>query len=131
MQSMFKFPLALAVLHQVELGKLQLDQPVRVLKSDRSATFSPLRDEFPEADVNVPLRKIIKLTVETSDNTAEQSPPWVREPGGLTHLIVLSVSTSWRRWSTIRDNDNGESSSENASFVVGGGRLPLLCTHCL
>jgi beta-lactamase class A len=70
MQSTFKFPLALAVLHQVELGKLQLDQPVRFLKSDRSATFSPLQDEFPEADVDVPLRKIIKLTVETSDNTA-------------------------------------------------------------
>jgi beta-lactamase class A len=70
MQSTFKFPLALAVLHQVELGKLQLDQPVHFLKSDRSATLSPLQDEFPEADVDVPLRKIIKLTVETSDNTA-------------------------------------------------------------
>jgi beta-lactamase class A len=70
MQSTFKFPLALAVLHQVELGKLQLDRPVRFLKSDRSETFSPLQDEFPEADVDVPLRKLIKLTVETSDNTA-------------------------------------------------------------
>jgi beta-lactamase class A len=70
MQSTFKLPLALAVLQQVELGKLQLDQPVLFLKSDRSATFSPLQDEFPEADVDVPLRKIIKLTVETSDNTA-------------------------------------------------------------
>jgi beta-lactamase class A len=70
MQSTFKFPLAMAVLHQIELGKFQLDQPIRFLKSDRSATFSPLQDEFPEADVDVPLRKIIKLTVETSDNTA-------------------------------------------------------------
>jgi hypothetical protein len=70
MQSTFKFPLALAVLHQVELGKLQLDQPVRFLKSDRSETFSPLQQEFPEADVDVSLRKIIMLTVETSDNTA-------------------------------------------------------------
>jgi len=49
MQSTFKFPLALAVLHAVELGKLQLDQPVRFLKSDRSVTFSPLQDEFPNA----------------------------------------------------------------------------------
>ena len=49
MQSTFKFPLALAVLHEVELGKLQLDQPVRFLKSDRSVTFSPLQDEFPNA----------------------------------------------------------------------------------
>ncbi len=70
MQSTFKFPLAMAVLHQIELGKLQLDQPIRFLKSDRSVTYSPLQDEFPEADVDVPLRKLIKLSVETSDNSA-------------------------------------------------------------
>lgn len=70
MQSTFKFPLAFAVLHQVELGKLQLDQPVRFLKSDRYATFSPLQDEFPEANVDVPLRKLIKLMAEESDNIA-------------------------------------------------------------
>jgi beta-lactamase class A len=70
MQSTFKFPLALAVLHQVELGRLQLDQPVRFLKSDRYATFSPLQDEFPEADVDVPLRKLVKLMATESDNIA-------------------------------------------------------------
>src|SRR5580704_15891888 len=44
MQSTFKFPLALVMLHQVELGKLQLDQPVRFLKSDRYATVSRWQD---------------------------------------------------------------------------------------
>jgi beta-lactamase class A len=38
--------------------------------SDRSVTYSPLQDEFPEADVDVPLRKLIKLSVENSDNSA-------------------------------------------------------------
>jgi beta-lactamase class A len=70
MQSTFKFPLAMAVLHRIELGKLQLDQPVRFLKSDRSVTYSPLQEEFPEADVDVPLRRLIQLSVEASDNTA-------------------------------------------------------------
>ena len=70
MQSTFKFPLAMAVLHLIELGKLQLDQPIRFLKSDRSVTYSPLQEEFPEADVDVPLRKLIQLSVETSDNSA-------------------------------------------------------------
>jgi beta-lactamase class A len=70
MQSTFKFPLAMAVLHMIELGKLQLDQPIRFLKSDRSVTYSPLQDEFPDADVDVPLRQLIKLSVETSDNSA-------------------------------------------------------------
>jgi beta-lactamase class A len=70
MQSTFKFPLAMAVLHQIELGKLQLDQSIRFLKSDRSVTYSPLQDEFPDADVDVPLRKLIKLSVEASDNSS-------------------------------------------------------------
>jgi beta-lactamase class A len=70
MQSTFKFPLAIAVMHQIELGKLQLDQPVRFLKSDRFVAYSPLQDEFPEADVDVPLRKLIQLSVEASDNIA-------------------------------------------------------------
>jgi len=51
MQSTFKFPLAMAVLNQIELGKLQLDQPIPLLKSDRSVTYSPLQDESPQADV--------------------------------------------------------------------------------
>jgi beta-lactamase class A len=70
MQSTFKFPLALAVLHQVELGKLQLDQPIRFLKSDRYPTYSPLQDQFPNADVDIPLRQLIKLTATESDNIA-------------------------------------------------------------
>jgi beta-lactamase class A len=70
MQSTFKFPLAMAVLHQIELGTLQLDQPIRFLKSDRSVTYSPLQEEFPEADVDVPLRRLLQLSVETSDNSA-------------------------------------------------------------
>jgi beta-lactamase class A len=70
MQSTFKFPLALAVLHQVELGKSQLDQPIRFLKSDRYETFSPLQDEFSKADVDVSLRKLIKVMAEESDNIA-------------------------------------------------------------
>jgi len=70
MQSTFKFPLALAVLHQVELGKLQLDQPVRFLPSDRYPTYSPLQDQYPNADVDVPLRQLLKLTATESDNIA-------------------------------------------------------------
>jgi beta-lactamase class A len=35
MQSVFKLPLALTILNQVEQGKLSLDQPVRFLPEDR------------------------------------------------------------------------------------------------
>jgi beta-lactamase class A len=71
MQSVFKLPLAIAVLHQVEAGKLYLDQPVRFLPEDRIPhAYSPLQDKYPEAGVDVPLRELLRLTVSLSDNVA-------------------------------------------------------------
>jgi len=72
MQSVFKLPLALTVLHQVEQGALSLDQPVRFLPADRILphVYSPLQDQYPEAGVDVPLRELLRLTVSLSDNVA-------------------------------------------------------------
>lgn len=71
MQSVFKLPLAVTVLHQVEQGKLGLDQPIHFLPSDRIPhAYSPLQDEYPEANVDVPLRELLRLTVSLSDNAA-------------------------------------------------------------
>ncbi len=72
MQSVFKLPLAVTVLHQVEQGTLSLDQPIRFLPSDRflPRAYSPLQDKYPEADVDVPLRELLRLTVSLSDNAA-------------------------------------------------------------
>jgi len=71
MQSVFKFPLAIAVLQQVEKGKLSLDQSVRFLPSDRyPGTHSPLQDAHPDANVDVPLRELLDLSVSFSDNVA-------------------------------------------------------------
>jgi len=72
MQSVFKFPLALATLHLVEAGKLNLDQQIRFLPSDRipPPVYSPLQDRYPQADVDVSLRELLRLTVSLSDNTA-------------------------------------------------------------
>src|ERR1700674_2790001 len=72
MQSVFKFPLALTTLHLIEQGRFSLDQAVRFWPSDRilPRTYSPLQDEFPAANVDVPLRKLLSLTVSRSDNVA-------------------------------------------------------------
>jgi beta-lactamase class A len=72
MQSVFKLPLALAMLHQVEEGTFTLDQPIRFEKSDLIVPkpYSPLQDRYPEADVDVPLRELLRLAVSLSDNTA-------------------------------------------------------------
>jgi beta-lactamase class A len=72
MQSVFKLPLAIAILHLVEQGKLSLDQPIRFLPSDRFVphAFSPLQDKYPDANVDVPLRELLRLAVSLSDNAA-------------------------------------------------------------
>lgn len=71
MQSVFKLPLAIAVLHQVEVGALNLDQPIRFLPEDRIPhAYSPLQDKYPEAGVDIPLRQLLQMTVSLSDNVA-------------------------------------------------------------
>ena len=71
LQSVFKLPLAIAVLQQVESGRLQLDQPIHFLKSDTyPGTYSPLQDAHPNGGVDVPLRELLRLTLIFSDNTA-------------------------------------------------------------
>jgi beta-lactamase class A len=72
MQSVFKLPLALTVLHQVEQGRFTLDQPIRFLPDDRFLphAYSPLQDQYPAANVDVPLRELLRLSVSLSDNAA-------------------------------------------------------------
>jgi beta-lactamase class A len=69
MQSVYKFHLALAVLHQVDQGKLRLDQKILVRKQDLlPGTWSPLRDKYPAGNVKIPLSELLGFTVSQSDN---------------------------------------------------------------
>lgn len=71
MHSVFKFPIAMAILHQVDQGKLQLHQPVFINKKWMVPdTWSPLRDSFPKGDIDKPLSYLLGLMVSQSDNIA-------------------------------------------------------------
>lgn len=72
MQSVFKLPLALAALHLVEQKKLSLDEPIRFRPDDRILphVYSPLQDKYPEANVDIPLRELLQMSVSLSDNVA-------------------------------------------------------------
>jgi len=72
MQSVFKLPLALTVLHKVEQGSLSLDQHVRFRPDDRilPQTYSPLQEKHPSANVDVLLEELLRLAVSQSDNVA-------------------------------------------------------------
>ena len=69
MQSVYKFPVALAVLQRVDEGALSLEQQARLTRADlRPETWSPLREKYPEGDVEVTLDEILRYTVSLSDN---------------------------------------------------------------
>lgn len=71
MQSVYKFHLALAVLNQIDKGKLALNQPVLLTKRDLLPnTWSPMRDKYADGNVELPLSDILSYSVSKSDNNA-------------------------------------------------------------
>lgn len=92
MQSVFKLPLALTILHQVEQGRFTLDQPIPFEKSDLilPKPYSPLQDKYPEAGVDVPLRELLEMTVSLSDNTAADL--LLRVAGGANVVVEYIAS---------------------------------------
>lgn len=72
MQSVYKFPIGLAILHAVERGQLVLSQPTLFVGADavRLGQHSPLRDMHPQGGVTVPLQELLRLAVSESDGTA-------------------------------------------------------------
>ncbi len=68
MQSVFKFPIALAILAEVDKGNLSLDQKMEIKKSELlPGLWSPIREKYPEGAV-LSLAEILKYTVALSDN---------------------------------------------------------------
>ncbi len=71
MHSVFKFPIALTVLHLIDTGKLTLDQPVHIKKRDMPKNLhSPLRDKYPDGNVDLPISELLSYMVSQSDNSA-------------------------------------------------------------
>jgi len=70
MQSVFKFPLVMAVLQQVDQGTFSLDQKIHIEKKDLQPNFwSPLREKYPNGNVDISLSELLKFTVSESDNS--------------------------------------------------------------
>ena len=122
MQSVFKLPLALTTLHQVEQGSIWLNQAVRFQADDRilPETHSPPQENFPNANADVSLGELLKLTVSDSDNVAADillrvagGSPAVDEYiaslgiGGFhlqdgKHGLHADVTAQYRNWLTPR-----------------------------
>lgn len=69
MMSVFKFHIALTTLNLVDNGKLSLNQKIYIKKKDlKENTWSPIREEFPQGNVNLTLDQLLIYTVSHSDN---------------------------------------------------------------
>lgn len=68
MQSVFKFPIALAILSEIDEGRFSLDQKIEIKKSELlPGLWSPIREKYPDG-VTLTIAEIIEYTVALSDN---------------------------------------------------------------
>lgn len=70
MGSVFKFPIALAVLHRVDRGDWKLSESITIEPKDFSVGWSPLRDAAKGKPFTVTLKRLIEAMLGESDNTA-------------------------------------------------------------
>jgi beta-lactamase class A len=71
MQSFYKFPIAMAVLDQVDQGKLKLDQKVRIEESDANPDSTVLEQNSQGKEYS--LTELLKYAVSESDNTSSDA----------------------------------------------------------
>ena len=114
MQSVYKLPITMAVLQQVDQGKLALDQSIEVRPAEYVSVGkrSPLRDQFP-LGTHKTVRELITYTLVESDGSASDvllrlagGPPAVMRylhSLGIADCIVANSEMAMD-WKTQYDN---------------------------
>lgn len=119
MQSVYKLPISMAVMKQVDAGKIKLEQKVRVTKDDFGSRgqHSPIRDKNPNG-VEMSVSDLLRFAISESDGTA--SDVLMKLAGGpeaiqaylselkITDMIVLNTEkeigqdwqTQYRNWAS-------------------------------
>ena len=126
MLSVFKFHIALAVLDLVDRGILDLEQNIFVKKSELlENTWSPIRDKYPNGNVNIPLREIIEYTVSQSDNNG--CDILLRLIGGVDTVQKFIESKGIKdfaiKYNEEEMNKNGKSIYSNYTTANASSRL--------
>jgi len=86
MQSVYKLPIAMAVLYDSSQGKLSLNQQISVRPSDfvRAGVRSPIRNLFPQGGVFT-IRELLAQAISESDGTANDV--LLEQAGGPTGVM--------------------------------------------
>lgn len=71
MMSVFKLHQAMAVLHRLQSDSLTLETPVLITEKMLSPhTYSPLRDTYPQGNIQMTIGELLTYSVKLSDNNA-------------------------------------------------------------
>ncbi len=96
MQSVYKLPIAMAVLKRVDEGKLQLDLKFKLSVEQLTPgnLHSPIREKYPHAGVELTLRELLRAAIVDSDSTASDM---------LLELVPPAQVTNYLHWLKIAD----------------------------
>lgn len=113
MQSVYKLPIAMAVLHRVDARELGLDSVVDVRPADfvSRGQYSPVRDAHPEG-TRMTIRELLRFTVSESDGSTSDvalglagGPPRVMRylrGLGIQNLVVATTEQEMGRDSRVQ-----------------------------
>ena len=120
MQSVYKLPIGMAILHQVDLGKLSLTQKVRITKAELPLPlhYSAIRVDYPSGGT-LTVSKLLEEMICFSDGTAcdillkfaggpQRVTAYLRGLGVQNMIVATSEKTMWqneqvqqyRNWAT-------------------------------
>lgn len=126
MMSVFKFHIALAVLDLVDQKKLKLNQKIFIKKEELLPnTWSPIREDFPEGNMNLTLDELLRYTVSHSDNNG--CDILLRLIGG-TEAVQKFINSKGIKDFTIKVNEEEMSNWENLYLNT---TTPLATTELL
>ena len=94
MQSVYKLPIAMAVLRRVDENRIALDRVLRVERADLAPGRSPIREKYPQGGVTLTVEELLRAMIEDGDNTACDML--------LRIVSAADVTADLRRWG-IRD----------------------------
>lgn len=113
MQSVFKFPIAVALLDCVSKGEFSLSDTVNITKADLSPElWSPIRERWPDG-VRLPLLDVMNYMVAHSDNSATDF--LIHKIGG-TERIQLIINHLGMKKINIRNTEKELQSEWSVQF---------------
>jgi beta-lactamase class A len=131
MQSVYKLPISLAVMKQVDAGRIKLEQKVRLTKADYvgGAAHSPIRDKYPEG-TELTVTELIRFALSESDGTASDA---LMNLAGGPEAIQAYLSKLGIKDLQVVDTEKSFAEDHSLQFKIGRlrKRLSCCCVRCM